>query len=507
MKGVVAAGDRLTAKAGKEILEKGGNAYDAMVASVFAAYMTEPGLTSPAGGGLLLSYSKKEGASFYDFFVDTPPIKKTEDKDFYPVEVDYGSAKQTFYIGHASIAIPGMVKGLLSIHYEKGILSLSKVLKPAISYATEGIYLSKTQSFVLKILAPIFMSTQESRRIFTKNGELLGTKDRYTNKDYADFLEMIISEGESVFYTGKIASNLCRICANKKGLISEEDLKNYKVNKTTPIKFRIKNYDIITSPEPSLGGFLIKFTILLASGLLSKFEWGSEKYLVGLIKALHLTQEFRENELLEFISPNNTLIKHLNLSTIKKYQRIYKKNVQSIGNTTHISVIDEMGNAVSCTSTIGEGSGIIIPETGIMTNNMMGEQDLNPKGFFMWSDHTRLPTMMSPTIVIKNKEPYIVLGSSGSNRIRSAILQTLMNILFYSQDIKSAVNNPRIHYENNNLYIEPGFDETVVKYLEENYNIVKFKDKNLYFGGVHAVTGNMDGAADPRRDGYVESAL
>jgi gamma-glutamyltranspeptidase/glutathione hydrolase len=504
MKGVVAAGDRLTAKAGGEALRKGGNAYDAVTASIFAGYMAEPCLTSPAGGGLLLSYNRQEGSSFYDFFVDTPPIKGTTDKDFYPIEVDFGSAKQMFHIGHASIAIPGVVKGLLSIHEERGLLPLSEVLRPAITYAKKGVYLSESQSYVLKILEPIYKSTEESRKIFTKDGNILGVNDRLVNKDYANFLEMIVEEGESIFYTGKVANNLCQVCAGKNGLITEESLRKYKVNKTVPIKFRVKNYEIITSPVPSLGGFLIKFTMLLVSSMLNKFKWGSKEHIVGLIKALKLTQEFRENELLEFISPDNKLIKPLNISTMIKYQKLYKKYLSKVGNTTHISIIDEIGNAVSCTTSNGEGSGVIIPETGIMTNNMLGEADLNPNGFFKWPAYTRLPSMMSPTIVLKNKEPYMVLGSSGSNRIRSAIVQTLMNVLFYEQNVDLAVNNPRIHFEDNCLYIEPGFSDDLLAYLESQYNIVKFRDKNLYFGGVHAVTGTMEGAADVRRQGSVE---
>jgi len=256
---------------------------------------------------------------------------------------------------------------------------------------------------------------------------------------------------------------------------------------------------VFTNPPPSSGGILINFTLkLLEEVELGKF--GSLIHIKGLIEALNVTYFFRREHLnlklhRESIKVDEDLLEH--------YRDRLTQRLNLWGNTTHISIIDEERNAVSVTTTNGEGSGVVIPGTGIMLNNMLGEEDLNPDGFFKWPPYIRLPSMMSPTLILKDGEPVLILGSAGSNRIRSAIIQVILNHLVFGMNIIESVNNPRLHFENNTVYFEPGFEESVIKEAEKMYDVIRFSDKSLFFGGVQAVNWRFNGAGDPRRGGYV----
>jgi gamma-glutamyltranspeptidase/glutathione hydrolase len=499
MKGVISAGDRLTAEAGAQILKKGGNAFDAAVAALLAAPLTEPALTSLGGGGFLLAVEKGMFPVVYDFFVDVPP-KRVENPEFYPVYVDFGSAVQEFHIGCGSVAVPGMVAGIYQIYKNRCSLPIEELIKPALRYAREGIYLSQMQASFVRLLEPIFTATEESRKIYTVNGKLIDSKTLYRNPDYADFLERFAQEGSWFFYEGEISEKIEEISIKRNGLIRKEDLRKYKVQEKDPVYFKFRDFDLFTNAPPSPGGILIGFTLkLLENAELGSF--GSVKHIGSLVEAMHATQLFRR----EYVDKNihNEGIELLieDEKTVNIYKNFYKKRVNLWGNTTHISVVDSSGNAVSVTTTNGEGSGCIIPGTGIMLNNMLGEEDLNPSGFFKWPAYVRLPSMMSPTVVMKGDRLKISLGSAGSNRIRSAIIQVILNHLIFKKSIEKSVALPRVHYENHTVFMEPGFDEELVKVSKKIYETVVFEEKSLFFGGVQAVTGDFKGAGDPRRGG------
>ncbi len=502
MKGVISAGDKLTAQAGAQILKKGGNAFDAAIASLLAAPLTEPALTSLGGGGFLLAVQEGMFPVIYDFFVDVPP-KRVDKPDFYPVYVDFGSTVQEFHIGCGSVAVPGMVAGIERIYRERCSLPMEELIKPAVRYAEEGIYLSKMQSSFVKLLEPIFTATEESRRIYAPEGKLIDHKTIYKNPDYANFLKRFASEGSWFFYEGDVAEKIDRLSYEKGGIIRKEDLRKYKVYEKDPVYFKFKGYDIFTNSPPSPGGVLIGFTLKLLEDI--KGDFGSIEHVSSLIEAMHSTQLFRR----EYVDKNihkkgvELFLEEKELFDI--YKNFYKKRLNLWGNTTHISVIDSSGNAVSLTTTNGEGSGCIIPETGIMLNNMLGEEDLNPEGFFKWPAYVRLPSMMSPTVIMKDGKLKLSLGSAGSNRIRSAVIQVILNYLVFSKDIEHAVELPRVHYENHTVFMEPGFSNEIIKKSKELYETVVFDKKSLFFGGVQAVTGDYKGASDPRRGGYTIS--
>lgn len=502
MKGVVAAGDPRSAKAGAQILEQGGNAYDAALAVMLAAPICEPLFTSLGGGGFMLGLEKDKDPLLYDFFVEVPK-KRLEEPEFYPIYVDFGAAIQEFHIGAGSVAIPGMIKGIELIHQEKCTLPMSQIIQPAVQYAKEGVYLSKMQAGFVKLLEPIFTSTQSSLDVYgLEDGELIDETHLYKNPAYADFLEAFAQEGAKLFYEGRIADEIEQISKDNDGLILKEDLKNYKVIKRKPIDFNYKDYEVVTNPPPSGGGILIAFTMKLLEQCDLK-EFRSYDYVKQLIEAFNTTSDFRREHVDEFLHDENLKDILNNDRLLKNYCTTMHSRLNLWGNTTHLSVIDEQGNAVSVTTTNGEGCGHVIASAGIMLNNMMGEEDLNPHGWFEWPSGIRLPSMMAPTAVLKDGKPRLLLGSAGSNRIRSAITQTMINFLDYGMDLNQSINAPRIHFEKGVVCLEPHLNEFIKQELEKHYEVKYFDDLNVFFGGVQAVSGDLKGGCDSRRGASV----
>ncbi len=502
MKGVVAAGDPRSAQSGADILKAGGNAYDAALAVMLAAPICEPLFTSLGGGGFLLGLEKGKKPELYDFFVEVPK-KRVNEPEFYPIYVDFGAAVQEFHIGAGSIAIPGLVAGIEQVYKEKCTLPMKEIIKPAVKYAKEGIYLSKMQASFVKLLEPIFTSTDSSMDVYgMDDGNLIDETHLYKNPHYADFLEEFAKEGAKLFYEGHVADEIEKISKENDGLILKEDLKNYKVIKRDPIDFNYKGYEIVTNPPPSGGGILIAFTMKI----LEKYDlkdFRSFEYVKGLIEAFNTTSDFRREHVDEFLHDEKLKDILSNDRLIKNYCTTMHSRLNLWGNTTHLSVIDEEGNAVSCTTTNGEGCGHVIPSSGIMLNNMMGEEDLNPHGWFAWEEGIRLPSMMAPTAVLKDGEPKLILGSAGSNRIRSAITTTMINNLEYKKSLHDSINSPRIHFEKGSVCMEPKCDETILEELKKHYDLQYFDDLNVFFGGVQAVNGELEGGCDTRRGAAV----
>jgi len=502
MKGVVAAGDKKSAQAGADILKEGGNAFDAAIAVMLAAPMCEPLFTSLGGGGFLLGLQEGKKPELYDFFVEVPK-KRIEEPEFYPIYVDFGAAIQEFHIGAGSVAIPGMIKGIEAVYKDKCTLPMSKLIEPAVKYARQGVYLSKMQAGFVKLLEPIFTSTLSSKHIYCMDdGNLIDETHLYKNPEYANFLEEFAKEGAKLFYEGHVADEIEQITKEHDGLILKEDLKNYECIKRNPIDFNYKGYEIVTNPPPSGGGILIAFTMKLLETYDLK-EFRSSQYIKGIIEAFNTTSNFRKEHVDEFLHDEKLKEILENDRLIKNYCTTMHSRLNLWGNTTHLSVIDELGNAVSVTTTNGEGSGHVVPSSGIMLNNMMGEEDLNPHGWFSWDAGIRLPSMMAPTAVLKNGHAELILGSAGSNRIRSAITQTIINNLEYGMDLNKSINAPRTHFEKGVVCMEPSVDEAIKKEIEKTYELQYFDDLNVFFGGVQAVNGKLEGGCDSRRGASV----
>ncbi len=500
MPSIIAAGSKLTAKAALYVLQKGGNAIDATISALLAAPLAEPALTSLGGGGLALIYLKKSRKIiFLDFFVSTPKYRAKKE-DLISIEVDFGGAKQIFYVGPASVAIPGVVKGIFYLYKNFSSLPFEELKKVAKNYALNGIYLEPLQAYFLRLLEPIYTFDENTKKIFAPKGKLIDEQVLFKNEAYANFLDLLEKYEDKIFYEGDIADKIEEVMVKSQGNIRKIDLKKYQVYNKEPIKIKYKDYEIFLSNYSSIGSVLIALSLKCFENLnLTSKDFLSLKHILGIIKALSISQKFRKEVVDNFLKEEKD-----DLLDLFQYFEKYEKNFlfNSFGNTTHISIKDNEGNIVSVTTTNGEGSGIVIPDTGVMLNNMLGEEDLNPFGFFKISSYKRLPSMMCPCIVKKGNVPILALGSAGSKRIRSAIFEVLVNYLNFKLNIKEAIDAPRIHVEDRQVYLEPGFSEDIISTLKEKYKykVSIFKEKNLYFGGVQAVSLS-DGAGDIRRGG------
>ncbi|MEN8205645.1 MAG: gamma-glutamyltransferase [Pseudomonadota bacterium] len=501
MNGAVAAGHPATAEAAAWALEEGGNAFDAAMAGLCAACVAEPVLTSLGGGGFLLAHQSGGRNTLYDFFVQTPQRKRSvSDLDFYPILADFGAAQQEFHIGMGSIAVPGTIKGLFRIRGELGSLPMREIVKPAVDFARNGIVLNRLQAYIFSIVAPIYLSTRGARRLYSSSqvdDSLAVEGENFCQPGLADALELLASEGERLFYQGEMGAELIAACDSGGGYLQQADLDDYRVIKREPLGYDYLNARILTNPIPSSGGSLIRFAHALLESK-DQGEFGSAQHLKLLSEVMKQTNLARlENGLTEAGDM-------LHPDTISRFRSALSGHPVNSRGTTHISVVDGQGNAASLTLSNGEGSGYVLPGTGIMLNNMLGEEDLNPGGFHCWNTGVRVSSMMAPTLAIDRKR-VIAIGSGGSNRLRTAILQTLNNLYCFGMDVREAVDSPRLHVEKDLLSIEPGFPESEVDELCAGYpEHHRWSEKNLFFGGTHTVLRSgrgFSGAGDPRRDG------
>ena len=508
--GVVAAGDRQTAEAAADILRDGGNAFDAALAALAAACIAEPILCSLGGGGFLLARTASGQASLFDFFTQTPKRKRPESEvDFRPILADFGPATQEFHIGLGAVATPGMVKGMFAVHDALGSLPMARILEPAVELARRGAVLSEMQAYVIDVVSPIVTADPMSRTLFESpsgSGKLIAAGDRFTWPALADLLESLGREGERLFYEGEIASEIVAACRDHGGHLTADDLAGYRVERRRPLDRRFAGARILTNPPPSAGGLLIAFALDLLSeaALESKEAFGAD-HMRLLSRAMRLTNRVRREsglsddpEAAEDVLGDPTLL--------ARYRAEIAPAPAAHRGTTQVSILDRAGNAASLTVSNGEGCGVMsAPLAGMMLNNMLGEEDVNPRGFHNWPEDARLSSMMAPTVVIDAAGGLTALGSGGSNRIRSAILQVLINLLSFRMPLADAVTAPRLHMEESFLNLESGLGGAArAAALEECTAHKLWPGRNLFFGGVHAATSGQ-GAGDPRRGGVAVS--
>jgi gamma-glutamyltranspeptidase / glutathione hydrolase len=507
LKEIVAAGNRATAEAAAEILEANGNAFDAAVAAVFAAMMAEPTLTSVGGGGFLMAAPADSEPVLFDFFVDMPcRCGPPESLDFLPVDVDFGTAAQRFHVGRGAAAVPGMVPGLLLAHRRMGRLPLTRVLAPAVRIGGEGVELSPDQAYLIAILTPILLREAAGRRLFAPAGRPLRSGELFRNDALAAFLEeMGRARDPEGFYREEIGSRLAS-WSDRGGAVTSEDLDAYRAVIRRPLQGRLLGRDVFLNPLPAQGGWLIELTLALLDRILA--DTGRLDP-AGLAMALHVTNLARRDR--PFPEPGE-----LPVSVTPRFSRLLEllgaggrgerspatDDNRTLGSTTHVSVLDRDGNAAAATTTNGEGCGCFVEGCGFMLNNMLGEEDVNPNGFFRHPPGRRLASMMAPTVVREGKRIVLATGSAGSNRIRSAIVQVMAHHLAGGMDLRTATDAPRIHVEGNRIEAEPGVSEALLGRLGERFEIRRWSERNLFFGGVNSASP-AEGAADPRRGGFV----
>jgi len=512
--GVAASGHKETSKAARILLEEGGNAFDAALGAMCAACVCEPMLASLGGGGFLLAQTAAGQAQVFDFFTQTPSATNGE-LDFYPITADFGTATQEFHIGMGSIAVPGVVAGLFAVHEVNCRLPLKKIIEPAVCLAREGFRINRLQQYINELLKPIIEASPAAMEFAAPMfapGRLAEIGEFIYNPDLADTFEVLASHDPRWFYEGEPARQLVSDCMQKGGLVSAADMKSYEVIMRKPVTVETHGARVSVNSPPSPGGCLTVFALSLLNKIRqSHHEWGSPQHTIALARVMQAASLTRKRHGLDTGLDDKTAATILSKESLSDWHRTLQTGGLASRGTTHISVADSEGNLASLTLSNGEGSSYILPGSGVMLNNMMGEEDLNPSGFHRLPSDTRLASMMTPTIASLADGSQIALGSGGSNRIRSAILQVLANVLEFDMGLEQAVNAPRLHLEGRELNMESGFSNAALEVLETEWPGVKqWPGSNLFFGGVHAVerlaNGDFRAAGDPRRGGAVAFA-
>jgi gamma-glutamyltranspeptidase / glutathione hydrolase len=487
-RGFVAAGHPLTAEAGARVLRDGGNAVDAAIAAMLTSWTAEPLLSGPGAGGYMLVAGAGEQPVLLDFFVEAPGrgADTAARGELIECEVCFGDANQVFNAGAASCGTYGNPAGICEASARWGSIPLAELAAPAADLARRGVEINMQQAFVFELLEPILTSAPEGRAAFAPGGTLLRAGDVFRDARLAETIDRLGSEGARPFYEGDIADAVVAFLGERGGTVTHEDLRAYEAVDREPMRARYRGRDILTNPPPNAGGILLALALGHLDAATGPPSLGE---IVGVMERVqaHRTPEFT-NGLADPRYVDEFMAVHL-------------------GNTTHISVMDGEGRAASVTCTNGEGCGLVVPGTGIHVNNIMGEEDLSPSGFHIAAPGTRMPSMMAPTVVLRDGEVELVVGSAGSNRIRSAILQVVVGVVDHGLGAGEAIIAPRVHFEDGTVYAEPGVPVDEL----EGYDIVPFRDLNLFFGGAQAIerdvaTGALSGAGDPRRGGAAVEA-
>jgi len=512
MHGVIAAGSAPTADAGAEILDRGGNAADAVVAACFATSAGEPTLTSLAGAGVMIYRCADTGeVSICDFFSDAPLTHpdQVEGLDFRGVDLDFGPTTQRFYIGAGSASVPGVIPGLCKVLERWGSMPLEQVIEPACRFMRDGVVLGPYQGFAAKLLEPILTDTASSRHVFTLDGRMIGAGDRFRLPQLADTLEAMAARGWQSYYDEVLCKAMVeQFGRHAGGLITAEDLERYEVHFREPLKLRYHEASVLTNPPPAAGGTMIAMMLQLLDGVdLAALSPTGREHALTLCRAMAVAAEAREEGAAALLAER---FPHWR----QRYQQLCGESRLSApslppgpSSTTHVSVLDADGNAAAVTFSYGEGNAHIIGNSGIMMNNLMGEEDIHPKGFGHAPVGERIPTMMSPTLMLSDDGAITVMGTGGANRIRSAIVQVVSLLADHGHDAESAVAAARLHYENGVLNAETFDRDDGGSMLAElgAKELVRFEERSLFFGGVHmvrrAADGTLSGAGDPRRGG------
>jgi len=513
MKGAVAAGHPLTAEAGARILAEGGNAFDACIAATFVSWVAESPLTGPGGGGFLLAHRAGDRSdALLDFFVTSPgrgfgsaPAEMTA------VDVSFdGRTSQLFRIGGPSCAVPGSPAGLAAAHRLYARLPWPMLLEPAIEVAAAGVSVTAEQAFLHDVLDGILRFAPATRRIYGEDACLV-TGDLLSMADLADTLRLLADEGVDAFYGGEVGRAIAATVQETGGSLTVEDLSAYRVIRRRPVRAAYRGGEFVSNPPPSSGGTLIAFGLAVLELLGETVDRSTARGVAFLAETMREASSARTRSFVAALHrgglARRLLADHVVAESAARVREQASRGVREsagLPSTTHVSVVDAEGNAASLSASTGCGSGIVVPGTGIHVNNMLGEEDLNPAGGPMRPGH-RLTSMMAPSMLLISGRPRLVVGSAGSERLRGAILQTLVEVAA-GRPVRAAVDAPRLHVAGEVLHLEGGFDDGVATSLVENgYQVVRWRERNLYFGGVAAVTigpdGRIDAAGDPRRGG------
>jgi gamma-glutamyltranspeptidase/glutathione hydrolase len=501
LSGVVAAGHPLSAEAGAQVLREGGNAVDAAVAAVLASFAVESPLTGFGAGGFMMVHRGGE-TTLLDFFVAAPGQDGTErGAELVPVPVHFDAETvQTFYVGPASCGVPGTAAGLAAALRRFGTMPLAALAESGIGLARDGAPVNAEQAYILDILEPIHARLEGTRELYAPAGRTLREGEAFRFAELAEALERFGAEGAEPFCRGEVAAALSDYVIENGGTLGRGDFAAYEPIEREPIRARFRGTEVLTNPPPSSGGILIAYCLALLERL------GERSGPEQLVAAMGAANAARGEAFAEALYGGGLATSLLDSAALDSAAG------DLLGSTTHISVLDREGMCANVTCSNGSGSGVLVPGTGVILNNMLGEEDLNPLGFHAIAPGRRVPSMMAPTVVLRDGEIELGLGSAGSNRIRSAILQTIVRAVEQGMSAGEAVRAPRLHFEAGVVQAEPGIDEEALARIEaRGVPVLRRPAINLFFGGTQAVarergTGGLSGGGDPRRGGSVAAA-
>jgi gamma-glutamyltranspeptidase / glutathione hydrolase len=515
MRGAVAAGHPLTAQAGARVLEQGGNAVDACVAAGFVSWVTESPLTGPGAGGFMLVHRASDRSDrVLDFFVAMPGrgLDTASAAPMNEVEVPFDERTlQLFRIGGSSCAVPGAVAGLGEAHRLYGRVPWEELVAPAAELARRGFELNPQQAVLHSILDVALRAEEEGRQIYGERAPLAAGQPLVMS-DLAETLDLLGVEGPSAFYRGPLAAALSRAVRERGGVLSEADLADYRVVRRRPVRVPFQGHEFVSNGPPSSGGILIAFALRILDRLGPPERVGSAEALAALAEVMREATLARGGAFLRSLYRGGLADRLLADASVDAAVRRARSRARrtarepaGVPSTTHISVVDGAGNAASLSASTGCGSGVIVPGTGVHMNNMLGETDLNV-GDRRVGAGRRLTSMMAPSVVLAGGEPRLVVGSAGSIRLRAAILQIVVNVVVHGLRVDEAIAAPRIHLEGDQLNLEGGIEPAAVDALvKRGYDVVRWNELNLYFGGASAVSlgeeGALEAAGDLRRGG------
>ncbi|MFI0489641.1 MAG: gamma-glutamyltransferase [Yersinia sp. (in: enterobacteria)] len=468
--GMVVTSQYLASQIGTDILKMGGNAVDAAVAVGYAQAVVNPCCGNIGGGGFMTIHLA-DGTDTFINFRETAPAAASA--DMY-LDKEGKVTKDASLYGYLAASVPGTVLGMDSAQKKYGKLTRQQVMAPAIKLAREGFVLTRADTDILDTTVKRFRQDPESARIFLrKNGEALQPGDRLVQTDLADTLAAISEKGPNAFYQGKIPQAVEAAAKKGGGILTATDFANYKITETAPITCSYRGYKFVSSPPPSSGGVTLCETLNVLEGYdLKNMGFNSAAYIHTLTEAMRHAYTDRNTFLgdPEFVkNPIDRLLSKSYAADIRK-QIIANKATPSVEvqpgmqphekpETTHYSIVDHEGNAVSTTYTVNGrfGAVVIAPGTGFFLNDEMddftvkvGEQ--NMYGLVQGTTNAIAPgkrplSSMSPTLVTKDGKIFMVLGSPGGSRIITITLQTALNVIDHGMAPQEAVDAPRIHHQ------------------------------------------------------------
>ena len=506
--GAVAAGSAWTVEAGLRALRRGGNAVDAAVAASIMAGVAEPLLTGMGGGGLATLRVKGE-VEVCDMFGAVPGLGASIDPPA-PMDeliVDFGPTRQSFLVGPASVAVPGLPTGLWSMHQRHGKLPMTELVAFAAEAAERGVPVTPTFEHVLGLLWGVQDRDPVSRALFSAKGKPLRAGDTFRNPDLARTLRAYGEDGPQAILQGDVGEAILS-CVGREGRLTKADLQHYTARFSAPIRYAYRDAMVHVPGPPSIAGLLLSQAMRALEDHGPMPELMTIRQLSFMCHAMARADHTRKGRLrhhlfhpafvsgfLQALAPEEEGEDEVH--TAGRAPRVP-------GNTTHISVVDAQGNAVAITHSLGETAGCMAPGTGVVLNNFLGEPDVNPPDVALPAGG-RLMTMCCPTLIELGGAVH-ALGSSGSSRIRSAVLHGIVLLTDFALPPDEVVQSPRSHVEDGVLYMETdGAPRALVDAVGTlGWKLRPFERSHLFFGGLNIASAegrSFSGAGDPRRAG------